>query len=123
MRGERTSATTGQRGDLRGRAGRGLVSQITKPTSEVRQGSWPGAGRHLPSASKVSEKHSALVDNIGTYPEEDKAYELLNNLSMALPLLVVVTWVLDALLAAAYLKWLHPWKIILQEVSSHIFGF
>ena len=78
---------------------------------------------HLLSASKVSEKHSALVDNIGTYPEEDKAYELLNNLSMALPLLVVVTWVLDALLAAAYLKWLHPWKIILQEVSSHIFGF
>ena len=75
------------------------------------------------SASKVSEKHSALVDNIGTYPEEDNAYELLNNLSLALPLLVVVTWVLDALLAAAYLKWLHPWKIILQEVSSHIFGF
>ena len=72
---------------------------------------------HLLSASKVSEKHSALVDNIGTYPEEDKAYELLNNLSMALPLLVVVTWVLDALLAAAYLKWFHPWKIILQEVS------
>jgi len=27
----------------------------------------------------------------------------------------VVTWVLDALLAAAYLKWFHPWKIILQE--------
>ena len=74
----------------------------------------------MPSASKVSEKHSALVDNIGTYPEEDNAYELLNNLSMALPLLVVVTWVLDALLAAAYLKWLHPWKIILQEVSSRL---
>ena len=71
----------------------------------------------------MSEKHSALFDNIGTYPEEDKAYELLNNLSLALPLLVVVTWVLDALLAAAYLKWLHPWKIILQEVSSYIFGF
>ena len=69
----------------------------------------------------MSEKHSALVDNIGTYPEEDKAYELLNNLSVALPLLVVVTWVLDALLAAAYLKWLHPWKILLQEVSSFFF--
>ena len=103
--------------------GGGWSVRFLKPTSEARQGSWPGAGRHLPSASKVSEKHSALVDNIGTYPEEDKAYELLNNLSMALPLLVVVTWVLDALLAAAYLKWLHPWKIILQEVSSFLSYF
>ena len=65
----------------------------------------------------MGEKHTALVLNIGTYPEEDAAYELLNNLSLALPLVVVVTWVLDALLAAAYLKWFHPWKIILQEVS------
>ena len=64
----------------------------------------------------MGEKHTALLLNIGTYPEEDAAYELLNNLSLALPLVVVVTWVLDALLAAAYLKWFHPWKIILQEV-------
>ena len=71
----------------------------------------------------MGEKHITLLLNIGTYPEEDAAYELLNKLRMALPLVVVVTWVLDALLAAAYLKWLHPWKIILQEVSSHIFGF
>ena len=66
----------------------------------------------------MGEKHSALLLNIGTYPEEDAAYKLLNNLRMALPLVVVVTWVLDALLAAAYLKWFHPWKIILQEVIS-----
>ena len=65
----------------------------------------------------MGEKHSALLLNIGTYPEEDAANKLLNNLRMALPLVVVVTWVVDALLAAAYLKWFHPWKIILQEVS------
>ena len=65
----------------------------------------------------MGEKHTALLLNIGTYPEEDAAYKLLNNLRMALPLVVVVTWVFDALLAAAYLKWFHPWKIILQEVS------
>ena len=70
----------------------------------------------------MGEKHSALL-NIGTYPEEDAAYELLNNLTVVLPLVVVITWVLDGLLAAAYLKWLHPWKIILQEVSSHMYGF
>ena len=71
----------------------------------------------------MGEKHTALLLNIGTYPEEDAAYELLNNLSTALPLLVVVTWVLDALLAAVYLKCLHPWKILLQEVSSLSFLF
>ena len=68
-------------------------------------------------ASKVSEKHTALVLNIETYPEEDTAFKLLNNLSIALPLLVVVTWIIDALLATAYLKWFHPWQIILQEVT------
>ena len=29
----------------------------------------------------------------------------------------MITAVFEALLAAAYLKWLHPWKILLQEVS------
>ena len=70
------------------------------------------------SASKVSERHSVLVLNIGTFAEEDEAYELLNNLNVTLPLAVIVTWILDALLAIVYLKWLHPWKILLQEVSS-----
>ena len=70
------------------------------------------------SASKVSERHLVLVDNIGTFAEEDEAYELLNNLSVSLPFIVIVTCILDALLAGVYLKWLHPWKILLQEVSS-----
>ena len=70
------------------------------------------------SASKVRERHSVLVLNIGTFAEEDEAYELLNNLSVSLPLVVIVTCILDALLAGVYLKWLHPWKILLQEVSS-----
>merc|ERR1719341_872483 len=38
------------------------------------------------TASKVSERHSALVDNIGTFAEEDEAYELLNRLSITLPI-------------------------------------
>ena len=70
------------------------------------------------AASKVREKHSALVNNIGTYDEEDEAYELLNILSQSLPFIVMITAVFEALLAAAYLKWFHPWKIILQGVSS-----
>ena len=69
------------------------------------------------SASKVRERHSALLLNIGTFAEEDEAYELLNNLSMSLPFVIIVTCLLDSLLAAVYLKLFHPWRIILQEVS------
>ena len=75
------------------------------------------------SASKVRERHSVLVLNIGSFAEEDEAHELLNSLSTSLPIVVMVIWILDALLAAVYLKWLHPWKILLQEVSSLQFQF
>ena len=40
---------------------------------------------------------------------------------IALPLVVMVSWVADSLLAVVYLKWFHPWKIILQEVSYFVF--
>merc|ERR550517_91693 len=50
-----------------------------------------------------------------TFAEEDEAHELLNNLSMSFPFIVIVIWIFDALLAAVYLKWLHPWKILLQK--------
>ena len=75
------------------------------------------------SASSVRERHSVLVLNIGTFAEEDEAYELLNSLSMSLPFVIMVVWVFDALLAGVYLKWLHPWRILLQEVSSIGFEF
>ena len=71
----------------------------------------------------MGEKHSALVLNIGTFAEEDEAYELLNNLRMSLPFVVMITSFFDALLAAVYLKCLHPWKILLQEVSYFWFDF
>ena len=74
--------------------------------------------RNSSAAFKVREKHLTLVNNIGTYEEEDVAYELLNSLSQSLPFIVMITAVFEALLAAAYLKWFHPWKILLQEVSS-----
>ena len=73
------------------------------------------------SASNVRERHSVLVLNIGTFAEEDEAHDLLNNLSMSLPFVVVITGFLDALLAAIYLKKLHPWRILLQEVSRALF--
>ena len=71
----------------------------------------------------MRERHATLVLHIGTFAEEDEAYELLNSLSMSLPFVVVITCLLDDLLAVVYLKWLHPWKILLQEVSSPWFDF
>ena len=65
----------------------------------------------------MGERHSVLRVNIGTFAEEDEAYELLNNLVTSLPKIVVIAYIFDALVAAAYLKWFHPWKIILQKVS------
>ena len=68
----------------------------------------------------MSEKHLTLRDNIGTFAKEDEAFDLLNRLSWQLPIFVIVSAILDLVLAFVYLKWLHPWKIILQEVSSNI---
>ena len=61
----------------------------------------------------------ALRDNIGTFAKEDEALDLLTRLSWQLPIFVIVSAILDLLLAIVYLKWLHPWKIILQEVCFH----
>ena len=64
----------------------------------------------------MSEKHLALRDNIGTYEKEDEAFDLLTRLSWVLPIFVISSAMLDLILAFVYLKWLHPWKIILQKV-------
>ena len=58
----------------------------------------------------------ALRDNIGTYAKEDEAFNLLTRLNWQLPILVFTSAILDLFLAITYLKWLHPWRIILQEV-------
>ena len=67
----------------------------------------------------MRERHFLLLSNIGTFAKEDEAYELLNILTIALPLVAMVSWVADSLLAVVYLKWFHPWKIILQEEVSY----
>ena len=65
----------------------------------------------------MREKHLTLRDNIGTFAKEDEAFDLLTRLSWLLPIFVIVSAILDLVLAFVYLKWLHPWKIVLQKVS------
>ena len=57
-----------------------------------------------------------LRENIGTFAKEDDAYDLLTKLRWLLPTLVISFAVVDLFLAVVYLKWLHPWRVILQEV-------
>ena len=65
----------------------------------------------------MTEKHFALRDNIGTFAKEDEAFNLLTRLNWELPIFVISSAMIDLLLAVVYLKWLHPWKMILQKVS------
>ena len=67
----------------------------------------------------MREKHLTLRDNIGTFAKEDEAFDLLTRLSWQLPIFVIASAVADLVLAFVYLKWLHPWKIILQEASGN----
>ena len=66
----------------------------------------------------MREKHLTLRENIGTFAKEDEALNLLMRLSWQLPVFVIASAILDLVLAFVYLKWLHPWNIILQEASS-----
>ena len=67
----------------------------------------------------MKEKHLTLRDNLRTFPKEDEAFDLLTTLSWQLPIFVIATAILDLVFAFVYLKWLHPWKIILQEARKH----
>merc|ERR1712130_503966 len=66
----------------------------------------------------MGEKHLTLYDNLQTFPKEDEALDLLTTMGWQLPIFVIATAILDLVLAFVYLKWLHPWKIILQEEND-----
>ena len=70
------------------------------------------------AAFNVREKHLTLRNNLRTFAKEDEALDLLTRLNWELPIFVISSAMIDLLLAVVYLKWLHPWKIILQDVSS-----
>ena len=71
----------------------------------------------LLSASKVETRHSLLLSELRTFKEEDDANALLAKLTWVLPTIVITFSLFDLILALIYLTWLHPWKIILDEVK------
>ena len=70
-------------------------------------------------AISVREKHLTLRNNLRTFAKEDEALDLLTRLSWQLSIFFIASAIIDLILAFVYLKWLHPWKIILQEASGN----
>ena len=58
-----------------------------------------------------------MVAHIGAFEEEQNAFDLMSRLIWQLPLFMVVTALLDLLLVLVYMKMLHPWRAILEDVS------
>ena len=66
------------------------------------------------TAVNVIERHKLLLSSIGTFPEEDAAYTLVNLLLWLLPTVVAIHALVDATLVFIYLKFAHPWIGILK---------
>ena len=67
----------------------------------------------LKTANSIKARHELLEGSIGTFQEEDDAYAMVTTLSWILPLTVILSAMLDALLVWIYMKLAHPWKDIL----------
>ena len=50
--------------------------------------------------------------SIGTFPEEDTAYDLVSKLFWILPTVIFTAGLMDAFLVGIYMRFAHPWKDI-----------
>ena len=62
-----------------------------------------------------SIRHETIQASIGYFPEEGQAYSVAKNLIFVLPAAVVLTTVTDIVLVICYMKWIHPWRKIIQQ--------
>ena len=67
------------------------------------------------SAHNVRDRHELLKGAIGTFPEEDYGFDLVNSLCWILPLGIVMASLVDAVLVYVYMKYVHQWKDILSS--------
>ena len=65
-------------------------------------------------ALNIRARHELLEGAIGVYPEEEKIYSRVTKYYWILPCLVITGAALDMILAFSYMKYFHPWKIILS---------
>ena len=71
------------------------------------------------AAQNVRDRHELLLITIGTFKEENSAYQKVNFLSWALPLTILIHAIVDALIAYVYMKYAHPWRGILADNGNN----
>ena len=71
----------------------------------------------------VGARHLAIKPVIGTFEEEDEAFDKMMLLTWLMPLLVAVATTIDGVLMAMMMTVLHPWRRILQEVRNNLLAF
>jgi hypothetical protein len=69
----------------------------------------------------VLERHDLILATVGAKDAEVRAASTMTLLMWLLPLIMVLGAAVDLALMVAYLKWLHPWKIILQQVRLFMY--
>ena len=72
----------------------------------------------LLTANNVKARHELLEGAIGVFPEEEIAYKKVKTLTWILPLFVLIGAVLDMILVFIYMRFAHPWKLILYGEMS-----
>ena len=75
------------------------------------------------TAHSVGARHLAIKPVIGTFEEEDEAFDKMMLLTWLMPLLVAVATTIDGVLMAMMMTVLHPWRRILQEVRNNLLAF
>ena len=70
------------------------------------------------TAHSVGARHLAIKPVIGTFEEEDEAFDKMMLLTWLMPLLVAVATTIDGVLMAMMMTVLHPWRRILQKVRN-----
>ena len=58
------------------------------------------------------------MGTIGTFPEEDQAFQLVTKLSWILPLTLLIASILDTIFVLIFMKFAHPWKGILSSEEN-----
>ena len=67
------------------------------------------------SGTNIIIRHETIQASIGYFPEEGQAYSVVKTLIFVLPTAVVYTTVTDIVLVISYMKWIHPWRKIIQQ--------
>ena len=75
------------------------------------------------TAHSVGARHLAIKPVIGTFEEEDEAFDKMMLLTWLMPLLVAVATTIDGIIMAMMMTVLHPWRRILQEVRNNLLAF